>query len=117
MPPAGISGMAPSRRPHPMEDLEHRGNDALEVEARIGEIVDPGRAEVPAGIAGVLDDDRVRQPLPAFPLAKHDLHAAGIRQDRDQRNVRMPGRQVGQVERQSAPTTIASVPLWQARRT
>ena len=43
---------------------------ALEVEARIGQIVDASRAQVAAGVARVLDHDRVGQPAQRYAMAR-----------------------------------------------
>ena len=44
-------------------------DDVLEIEARVVQVGDPGRAEVAAGQPRVLDDDGIGQALLALPLA------------------------------------------------
>jgi hypothetical protein len=77
--------------------LQHHGK----VEARIGDLLGFGRAEVPPRVARMLDHDRIGQAVFAHPFLHHDLHAAGVGQDRDQRNAGMACRHVRQVEGQS----------------
>ena len=60
-----------------------------------------GGAQVTAGQTRMLDDDGVRQPAFLFPFAHQQLHAARVRQDRDQRGGRKVTRDLGQVQRQS----------------
>jgi len=78
----------------------HAVDHGLEVEALVGQLLDPGGAQVAARIARVLDDDRIRQPVLAHPLAHHERHAAGVGQDRHERDVRKARRELGQVQRQ-----------------
>ena len=82
------------------EERVHVGQHALEIEARIGEILDLRRAEVAAGVARMLDDDRVGQAALARPFLDDELDAARVGQDRNQRDVGIIGGEVGQVERQ-----------------
>jgi hypothetical protein len=55
----------------------------------------------------MFDDDGIRQPALAHPFLEHGAHAAVPRQDRDERDVLEFFRELGQVERQSAPETMA----------
>ena len=52
-----------------------------------------------AGMARMLDDDRIGQPSLLLPLAHDQRDAAGIGQDGDQGHVGEVGGQVGQIER------------------
>ena len=83
------------------EERVHVGQHTLEIETRIGEVLDLRGAEVAAGVARMLDDDRVRPASLARPFLDHELDAARVRQDRNQRDVGMVGGEIGKVERQS----------------
>ena len=82
------------------QEAPDRGQHGLEVETAIAEVRDPRRAEVPARMAGMLDDHGRRQPLPALPFLPQQRHAAGLGQDGDQGGARMVLRELGQVQRQ-----------------
>lgn len=80
------------------ECLRHR---ALEIAAWVVQVLDEGRTEVAAGMRRMLEHDRVRHALLALPFAHDELHAACIRENRQQRDVRVIGGEVGQVEGQA----------------
>ena len=53
------------------------------------------------GIAGVLDDDRVRQPVLARPFADDERYSSCVRQNRDQRDVGIVSGKLGQFKWQA----------------
>ena len=61
------------------EEFLHRGQHVLEVEARVAQVLDVGGAQVPAGVAGMLDHDRIRQPPLARPLLDDQRRRRGRR--------------------------------------
>ena len=62
------------------------------------QVGDPGRAEMAASQARMLDDDRIGQAALLLPLANQQLHAACVGQDRHQRHIRVFAGELRQVE-------------------
>ena len=83
------------------QEGQRLGNAAREVEARVVQVGDLGRAQVAAGQARVLQHDGVGQALLALPLLHHQGHAAGVAEDGHQQRLGMLDCEVGQVQRQA----------------
>lgn len=79
-----------------MRLLDH----ARELEARIGEILHPCRAQVAAGTTRVLDDDGIRHAAAAQPLAHRHGDAARVGEDGDEPDAGVVRRELRQVARQ-----------------
>jgi hypothetical protein len=83
------------------DQLAHRGQHGLELEARLAEVGHLGRAQMPGRMRRVLDDDGAGQAALALPFLPQQGHAAGVGQDGDQRGLRVVLGQLGQVQGQA----------------
>ena len=90
--------------PFDAEQLEHGEGffeHARKIKAWVSEISYFCSAQMPTCVAWMLDDDGIGQARFAQPLFENDGDTARIREDRDQRDIRVRCRKFRQVKRQS----------------
>ena len=76
-------------------------DDNFKIEPGIVKIADRRCTQVAPGITRMLDDNGGRQPVRPCPFFKNNFDAAGIRQNRNQCDIRVIGCQVGEIQRQT----------------
>jgi len=84
---------------HGREELAAGRNHLVKVKARVVQIRHACGTQMTTRQTGVFDHDGIGQSLLALPLAHQQLHASGIRQDRDEQGLGVLARQIRQIER------------------